>query len=226
MVNILLTGSEGNIGKKIKELLKKDHEVIEMDIKGSPSVDATDEFQVRNFLKGKKVEIIINCIGIPDSLPLKAENILDIDTSYFKKMIDINLNSVFIVIKEVYRECKSTLRNVINISSFYSIVSPRTDLYEGKIKNPAYTASKHGLVGLTKHMAAVLGKDKIRVNCISPGAVVDTIADNKFLEKYKKHVPLETAITILDIFNSIKYLLDTNNVNGHNLILDAGYTCL
>tara|TARA_R110001632_G_scaffold96504_1_gene202886 strand:+ start:14368 stop:15048 length:681 start_codon:yes stop_codon:yes gene_type:complete len=226
MINILLTGSEGFIGKNLKKYLKKNYNIFELDLNSTPPVDATDEEQVKQFIKGKNINIILNCVGIPDAVPLKAESILDIDTNYFKKMIDINLNSIFIICKEAYRECKSSLTHIINISSLYSIVSPRLDLYNGKIKNPAYTASKHGLIGLTKHLAVLFGKDDITVNCIAPAAVVDTISDNDFLEKYNKQVPLGRGVTIKDIYKSVIYLVDNQNITGQNLIIDGGYTCL
>ena len=192
---ILLTGSSGVIGKEIKKyLLNQDKNILELDLLGEPSIDATNEKSVKNFFeihKEKKIDTIINCIGIPDAVPLKAETILDIDINYFKKMIDVNLNAVFIIIKECYRLNKNSLKNIINLSSLYSVISPRLDLYNGKIKNPAYTASKHGLVGLTKHLAVILANDNITVNCIGPGGVEETINDKDFLEKYNKQVSFE-----------------------------------
>lgn len=224
--NMLITGSKGIIASKLKEILKDKYNIYELDLRGEPSVNATDEKQVQDFMKGKKINIILNCIGIPDAVPLTAESILDIDVNYFKKMIDINLNSVFIICKEVYRECKNNLTHIINISSLYSIVSPRLDLYNGKIKNPAYTASKHGLIGLSKHLAVLFAADNISVNCIAPAAVVDTISDQDFLDKYNKQVPMGRGVTIIDISKSINYLLENRNITGQNLIIDAGYTCL
>ena len=56
-----------------------------------PSIDATDERCVSSFFelnKDKQIKYIINCIGIPDAVPLSAEAILDIDYNYFKKMMD------------------------------------------------------------------------------------------------------------------------------------------
>ena len=87
----------------------------------------------------------------------------------------------------------------------YSVVSPRLDLYNGKIKNPAYTASKHGLIGLTKHLAVILAKDNIQVNCIAPGGVKETIHDKDFIEKYNNQVPMNTTITIGEIIKTINY---------------------
>ena len=141
-------------------------------------------------------------------------------------MIDVNLNSIFIIIKECFRYHSDTLKNIINISSIYSIVSPRLDLYNGHIKNPAYTASKHGLIGLTKHLAVILAKDNIRVNCIATGGVTETIKDNSFIKKYNNNVPLKTTISISEIFKTINYLLAMETITGQNIIIDGGYSVL
>ncbi len=227
---ILLSGSSGAIGKEIKNnLLKKNKKILELDLLGNPSVDGTNEKSVQDFFsihKDKKIETIINCIGIPDAVPLKAKTILDIDINYFKKMMDVNLNAVFLIIKECYRNNKNCLKNIINLSSLYSVVSPRLDLYNGKIKNPAYTASKHGLIGLTKHLSVILAKDDIHVNCIAPGGVRETINDEKFLKEYYKQVPLKKTVPISEIMKTIEYLLKMDSITGQNIVIDGGYSII
>ena len=228
-MSILITGSSGLIGKYLKDKLIENYDIIELDYNNTNSVDATNEYSVYSFFqlnKDKQIKYIINCIGIPDAVPLSAETILDIDYNYFKKMMDINLNAIFLIIKECYRTQKSNLKQIINISSLYSIVSPRLDLYNGKIKNPAYTASKHGLIGLTKHIATLFGKDKIGVNCIAPGGVRETINDTNFIEKYNKQVPMETTIPLEEILKTINYLFTMNYITGQNIIIDGGYSII
>lgn len=228
-MSILLTGSSGLIGNYLKEHLSNTYDIIELDFNNNPSVDATNEDSVKlffNSLENKKIKYIINCIGIPDAVPLKAENILDIDINYFKKMIDINLNAVFIIIKQAYRKFKNDLEHIINISSLYSVVAPRTDLYNGKIKNPAYTASKHGLIGLSKHLAVILAQDNIKVNCIAPGGVQETINDKNFLENYNNQVPLKTTIPLNQLLKTAEYLFNMNTITGQNIVIDGGYSII
>jgi NAD(P)-dependent dehydrogenase (short-subunit alcohol dehydrogenase family) len=226
---ILITGSSGLIGKYLKNELKNNYDIIELDYNNIPSIDATNEQSVKSFFKSnnnKNIKYIINCIGIPDAVPLSAESILEIDYNYFKKMMDINLNAIFLIIKECYRLHKNNLKQIINISSLYSVISPRLDLYNGKIKNPAYTASKHGLIGLTKHIATLFGKDKIGVNCIAPGGVTETINDTNFIDKYNKQVPMETTIPLEEILKTINYLFKMNYITGQNIIIDGGYSII
>lgn len=229
-MTILITGSQGIIGLHIVKYFKKNgNEVLELDKK--IGIDATDEDSVNNFFKANKhknITTIINCIGIPDAVPLKTKNILDINIPYFKKMIDINLNSVFIIVKECYRFNKNSLKNIINISSLYSIVSPRLDLYNGMIKNPAYTASKHGLIGLTKHLAIILSDDKILVNSIAPGAVYESIdpKNETFIQKYINNVPLKQMTYVDDIINTMMFLINSKSITGQNIVLDGGYSII
>jgi NAD(P)-dependent dehydrogenase (short-subunit alcohol dehydrogenase family) len=228
-MSILITGSTGLIGSYLKKELIKEYDIIELDYNNNPSVDATDETSVKTFFescKDKKIKYIVNCIGIPDAVPLTAKTILDVDYSYFKKMVDINLNAIFLIIKECYRLHKDNLKQIVNISSMYSVVSPRIDLYDGKIKSPAYTASKHGLIGLTKHLATLFGRDKIGVNCIGPGGVTETIKDENFIEKYKKQVPMETTIPLVEILKTINYLFEMDYITGQNIIIDGGYSLI
>ena len=228
-MSILISGSNGVLGKYIKDYYKDKYNIIDLDINIDPYIDCTDEKQVQKFIEDLNIDnlkYIINCIGIPDAVPLKTETLLDIDIDYFKKMIDINLNAVFIIIKECYRKYKDTLKHIINISSMYSVISPRLDLYNGKIKNPAYTASKHGLIGLTKHLATILGKDNIKINCIGPGGVEESINDEEFKKKYNKNVPLNTTINLKEITTSIDYLINMNQITGQNIIIDGGYSII
>lgn len=226
----LISGSCGAIGTHIKSfLLANNHHILELDANGTDPIDATNENEVKLFFekhKDKQIDTIINCIGIPDAVPLSSETILDIEYKNFNTMININLCSIFLIIKECYKFNKMNLKNIINISSLYSIVSPRIDLYNGKIKNPAYTASKHGLIGLTKHLAIVLANDNIRINCIAPGAVTETLQDSSFTEKYIQHVPSKQTISIQEITHCISFLLNVVNVTGQNIIIDGGYSLI
>ena len=108
----------------------------------------------------------------------------------------------------------------------YSVVAPRTDLYNGKIKNPAYTASKHGLIGLSKHLAVILAQDNIKVNCIAPGGVQETINDKNFLENYNNQVPLKTTIPLNQLLKTVEYLFNMNTITGQNIVIDGGYSII
>ena len=95
-----------------------------------------------------------------------------------------------------------------------------------------YSASKSGLVGFSKSLSLELAKQKIRVNCISPG-----IVKSPLYNEYSKQLTLEMNKKIVeshplglgsftDINNSVRFLLSNESkwITGHNLIIDGGYS--
>ena len=100
------------------------------------------------------------------------------------------------------------LGHIVNISSLYSIVAPRLDMYGGNIKHPGYIASKTGLVGLSKYCAVLCAKDNIKVNCVAPAAVADTQGvEGEFLRKYNSNVPLQRPIPLQECAETVAFLL-------------------
>lgn len=232
---ILIAGSSGYIGSNVLNKLsglESENEIIQLDIKNEFNpVNVLNEDDVCNFfntLKEKydKIDVFINCIGIPDTCDkLTFNDITDITLDSFKNLIDINLTATFVLIREFVRYYPNSDSNIINISSIYSEVSPRLDLYNGSIKNPGYIASKTGLVGLTKYLAVLIAKYNIKINCIAPAAVKDTPGvEGEFLEKYNKQVPLERPVNFDDIMKVINMLINNENITGQNIIIDGGYS--
>lgn len=235
---ILITGSSGLIGTYLKnEFLKNpENQIIEMDLHSEYPVDATKEEEVQKYFEKisgeyEYIDLLVNCIGIPNSankLPFK--DITEVTTDSFRQLIDVNLSAVFIICKEFVKafgdhSTPPQPPKIVNISSLYSLVSPRLDLYGGNIKHPGYTASKHGLVGLTKNLAILLAERGISVNCIAPAAVAETVGVNsKFLEQYNEQVPMKRPVRMQEIYNAIEYIIKCANVTGQNLIIDGGYS--
>jgi NAD(P)-dependent dehydrogenase (short-subunit alcohol dehydrogenase family) len=233
-MNILITGSYGFIGSYLKrELTKQGHVIIDFDLH-DPNfpVNACIESEVIayfDYLKTKheRIDALINCIGIPNSAnQLPHTDVTEISTDSFKDLVDINLTAVFTIVREFTRTFGETKGgSVINISSLYSVVSPRLDLYDGKIKHPGYIASKFGLVGLTKYLAVLLASRGITVNCIAPAAVAETLGvGGSFLEKYNAQVPMKKPVAMSEILGVITMLIHSQTITGQNIIIDGGYT--
>jgi NAD(P)-dependent dehydrogenase (short-subunit alcohol dehydrogenase family) len=237
-MNILITGSRGFIGSYLKsELTKQGHTIIDFDLNDPVyPVNACIEEEVIRFFdfhisKYNSFDVLINCIGVPNSAnKLPHTNITQVSTESFKELVDINLTAVFTIIREYARtlpkECKKDKRGcIINISSLYSVVSPRLDLYDGKIKHPGYIASKFGLVGLTKYIAVLLAEQNVTVNCIAPAAVAETLGvEGSFLEKYNEQVPMKKPIPMSEILGTINMLMNSQSITGQNIVIDGGYT--
>ena len=231
-MNIIISGSNGLIGHYLRSNLSPNHTVIPLDIQDYANpVDVTNEMQVKNFFlktKGKfeDVHAIINCIGdannVSDPMP---NDLSEVSKDSFERYISINLTSVFSIMREyicTYSHCKG---NIINMSSMYSQVVPRTDVYGGGIKHPGYVASKYGLIGLTEYVAVLSAQHDIKANCVAPGAIIEGFTDGgKFLEGLSKHIPLKVGTRLLDILGAVKMLIDNKNMTGQNLLIDGGYS--
>ncbi len=122
--------------------------------------------------------------------------------------------------------------SIVNTLSIYGIVAPDQRIYEGSlyegrpINTPAiYSASKAGLWGLTKYLAAYWGNKGVRVNAVTPGGVFSGQNDT-FVENYSRKAPLGRMAQTDDMVNAMRYLTSdaAKYVTGHNLVVDGGWT--
>lgn len=122
--------------------------------------------------------------------------------------------------------------SIVNVLSIYGMVGPDQRLYEGlqhlgqPVNSPAvYGASKAGLWGLTRYLAAYWGQQGVRVNAVSTGAVASGQSD-AFNESYSRQVPLGRLAGADDVAAGIRYLVSdaSRYVTGHNLVVDGGRT--
>lgn len=239
---ILITGSNGVLGKEITNYFKKlNVKLILTDIKNYRNNDKNINFYKCDFSKKielinlckkikkkyKKIDIIINNAAYVGNTKLKgwATNFENQNYDIFNECIKVNLSSVFFITKTLKTLLKkSSCPSIVNISSIYSFLAPDYNLYKNsKIFNPAaYGSSKAGLVYLTKWLSTTLSP-KIRCNSISLGGVQRNQEKN-FIKRYKNKVPLNRMATAKDLINSIIFLSSdmSNYITGQNLIVDGG----
>lgn len=118
-------------------------------------LDVRDKAAVESFMAAlPRIDVLVNCQGVarPDA-EWEEETFLDV--------MDINLNSAMRLTRAAYPQLKAAGGAVINIASMLSYLADETV--------PAYTASKTGIVGLTRALAHKYGRDGVRVNAIAPG---------------------------------------------------------
>ena len=116
---------------------------------------------------------------------------------------------------------------MINISSIYGSLTPRFNIYENtKIHLPVeYVAVKSAIIQLTKYFAQLYKNDGIRMNCISPGGILDS-QDEVFVKSYFKYAGQKGMLEPKDIISTLIFLLSDKSryINGQNIIIDDGFS--
>tara|TARA_B100000959_G_C14868215_1_gene577224 strand:- start:41 stop:730 length:690 start_codon:yes stop_codon:yes gene_type:complete len=226
MEKVIVTGSEGLIGKEVSRFLKETGYSV---IRCSRSLgqDLTDEKFVKDWFKKNKASHLINLFGlnehITEEVEKNASKLFDVSLKSFEDYLKINVTSLFSVCREYARN--SEKGNIVNFSSVYGIVSPDPKMYmDGKHKHAGYSISKSAVIHLTKYLAVHLSP-KIRVNCIVPGGVISNQSEN-FIKKYSSKSLLGRMMNVEEINGMIKFLCseESSYCTGARFVLDGGYT--
>jgi NAD(P)-dependent dehydrogenase (short-subunit alcohol dehydrogenase family) len=173
-----------------------------------------------------QVSILVNNAGINRRNAFTAD--ADAVIKDWQDIIAINLNGVFNVTHAFLAQLRATKGRIVNIGSIQSFVHVRTP------NSPAYTTSKHGVLGFTRALAAELGKDGVRVNAIGPGLIETPLnaavrANNPELIKiFMDHTPLGRAGKPEDIVGPAIFLASDLSayVTGAILMADGGYRAI
>lgn len=221
-LKIIITGSEGLLGKEISEFLAKTHNVIKIDLKLGH--DLTNESFVKKFFKENTADCLVNCFAYNDHVKKgeKRDTIFDISLNSFNEFLEINLTSLFSVCREFAKNNQKGA--IINFSATTGIVSARPDIYDGAHKHPAYSISKAGVINLTKFLATHLAPN-IRVNCIAPGGVRFD-QDEEFIKKYSKLTPMNRMMEKNELNELVEFLCSSGSsyMTGSTIIVDGGWT--
>ena len=199
--------------------------------------DVSDEVAVKKavthiLLKQKKIDVLVN------NAATKTNNLNDFFTPFedyslpvWKNVMAVNLDGMFLMAKEIGRYMQQQKSGcLIQIASIYSLLGPDQRIYEGSeylglaINTPAvYTASKAGVVGLTKHLATLWGQYNIRVNAVCPGGI-ESGQNDIFAKRYSDRIPLGRMASKEDIIGPILFLASdaAKYVTGQALYVDGG----
>jgi NAD(P)-dependent dehydrogenase (short-subunit alcohol dehydrogenase family) len=128
----------------------------------------------------------------------------------WQKTLDINLTGTFLVAREAGKRMKAAGKGgvLVNVSSIYGVHGPDHRIYDGQPFSsfPGYSASKAGVIGLTKWLATWWGADGIRVNCLVPGGVQGK-QNEAFVKAYSNRIPLGRMARPEDMTGMMIYLL-------------------
>jgi NAD(P)-dependent dehydrogenase (short-subunit alcohol dehydrogenase family) len=146
----------------------------------------------------------------------------------WQKAIDINLTGAFLFAREVGKVLKfGGGGSLINVASLYGVVGPDHRIYDGQSFQsfPAYSASKAGIIGLTRWLATWWAKKGVRVNCVSPGGVYNG-HNERFTAAYGNRTPMGRMADKDEITGILIYLLSDSSsyCTGQNFMVDGGLT--
>jgi len=210
--NILATGTREEKLQELKDKFKN-IKTLKFDISNHDKIEefinnATDEL-------GGNLDCIVNNAGITkDNLTIRMS------MDEWSKVIDINLTSTFLMSKfAIKKMLKNKTGKIINITSVVG--------HTGNVGQANYTASKAGIVAMSKSLAIEYAKKNINVNCISPGfistAMTDVI-DEKFKESIISKIPANRLGKPEDIANAVLFLASSGSdyINGETLHVNGG----
>ena len=235
-LNIILTGSTGVIGNSILEKLHNananiiatgtNQNKLNLIKEKYPKVtikqfDISKHSEIEKFIENcsgdfqSKIDVLINNAGITkDNLTIRMKE------DEWNKVINLNLTSSFLLCKH---SIKKMIRNkagkIINITSIVG--------HTGNIGQANYSASKAGLIGMSKSLALEYGKKNIKINCVSPGFIKSEMTD-KINENFKQSLQEKISLNRFglpeDVANAVAFLSSSlsDYITGETIHVNGG----
>ena len=232
---ILITGASGGIGRDlVKKFVSLGGDVLGSGTKAEkldsikkqyPSIkvkkfDISEHSRIEEFIDNVTLElggldILINNAGInSDNLSLRMKD------EEWKKVIDINLTSTFLLSKYgIKKMLKNKFGRIVNIASVVG--------HTGNLGQANYSASKAGIIGMSKSLALEYAKKNITVNCVSPGFIVSDMTIN-IAEKVKlflqSRIPMGKLGTGEDVSNCVAFFSsqEASYITGETIHVNGG----
>ena len=204
-----------NETRKLVEAEGRKVTFFKADLSKRKEITATVEACMKEY---GRVDILVNNAGTIKRAPL-----LDFKDEDWKTVLDINLNAVFYLSQDVAKiMVKQGGGKIINIASMLS--------FQGGKFVPAYTASKHGVAGITKAFANELGDKNVQINAIAPGYIATDNtapirADEERSASILDRIPAGRWGDPFDVMGTVVFLASraSDYVNGHILAVDGGW---
>lgn len=180
------------------------------------------------------IDILLNNAATKGSdLAAFFETVEDYSLDTWREIMAINLDAAFHVARTVGAKMAARGRgSIVQTASIYGVCGPDQRIYEGSeymgrpINTPAvYSASKAGIVGLSRHLATYWAKDGVRVNTLTPGGV-SSGQNEAFDRRYSERVPLGRMGRPDDLTGAVLFLASdaSKYLTGQNLIVDGGWS--
>jgi 3-oxoacyl-[acyl-carrier protein] reductase len=234
--NIIVTGASGGIGNSIIKKLSEEGanilasgtkieklEELKKNFEGLKILkfDISQSDKIEEFIENATSELGGSLDGIVNNAGITQDNLaIRMSLDEWQKVININLTSTFLMSKfAIKKMLKNKSGKIVNITSVVG--------HTGNLGQANYTASKAGIVAMSKSLAIEYAKKNININCISPGfiqtAMTDKI-DDKFKEVIISKIPSARLGEPDDIANAVLFLSSdqSNYINGETLHVNGG----
>lgn len=207
--NVIITGTSERCESKGKNANSRYLQLDFLDIKS-----------IKKFIdlinKMARIDILINNAGIN-----KIEPIYEINDENWKKILQVNLTGPMCLSKEISRKMVKKHRGkILNISSIFGTIA--------REKRDSYSASKAGLLGLTRAMALDLAPYGILVNALCPGytdtKLTRTVLSKNEIFELSKQIPLGRLAKVEEIAKAAVFLCSDDNtyITGQTITIDGG----
>ena len=239
MKKVLITGATGGIGRAICECLNSEYEIFVVgrddhkisvlrsefnNIIGSFKCDLSNSGEVENMIKeiannNINIDILVNNAGVTDD-----GLFIRMDKNKWKNVIDINLNSNFYLTSSLSKQMmKNKWGRIINITSVIA--------HTGNFGQSNYSASKAGIIAMSKSIALELAKRNVTVNCISPG-FIETAMTSALSDEQKRSIidkiPIGKIGSPVDVAYCVQFLASDKSkyITGQTLHVNGGMAML
>jgi len=170
-----------------------------------------------------QISVLVNSAGINRRNTFTADP--QAVAQDWRDVMSVNLDGVFNVTHAFLAQLRATRGRIVNIGSIQSFVHVRTP------SSPAYTTSKHAVLGFTRALAAELGKDGVRVNAIGPGLIETPLNERmrtsapEVMQTFMEHTPLGRSGRPEDMVGPALFLASDLSayVTGSIVMADGGY---
>ena len=241
---ILISGGNGRLGESLtKYLLRKGNKIVSGDKLLTKKIeisknknffffksDLTKEKNIKKFIQfGIKklggIDTFLHCL-YPKTNDW-GNNLMNLKQISLNKNLNDHLGSSIIFSKHLIKYfVKQQKGNLIFFSSIYGLKPPNFEDYNKKIYSTVeYSAIKSGIISITKYFAKFYKKKGLKINCISPGGILDN-QEKKFIKNYTKHCNSKGLLDSSDINSLVEFLISdsSNYINGQNLVIDDGWS--
>jgi NAD(P)-dependent dehydrogenase (short-subunit alcohol dehydrogenase family) len=215
---VAIADLDGELGERTVTTVKQgggDDMFLRVDVSDPGAVEQMVADTVSAF---GRLDIAVNNAGIGGELNSTG----DYSVAGWRKVIDVNLNSVFYCMRyELPQMLQQGSGSIVNMSSILGVV--------GMAKSPAYVAAKHGIVGLTKTAALEYGKQGIRINAVGPAFIKTPLLDALDSETQTYLSGLHAVGRMgepLEVANLVEFLCSdqASFLTGGYYLVDGGYT--